>query len=261
MPRPREGFGADVAGSLLDLIDCYRLNYPQRNSEPVATAVSALVEYKKFNRVSLADTELGARLETLGPAGSLGGTQLLNREKLLEQWTGSFGELAPNRHSIRQFTGEKVPANLVEEAVCLARWTPSVCNRQAWNIVRIEDKELIAEALSLQTGNRGFGDTFGGLLVVWMSQEGFHGIEERNQAWIDGGMFSMSLLHSLCSKGVGSCPLNWCASQRADRQLRKLLDLPDAAVVVMFIGIGFLPDEIRVAKSHRRSVEEILAQR
>jgi len=258
LPSPREGFGTEMALSLIDLIERYRELHPYRSSTIVRAALSAINEYRKFNEKALRGTTLYERLARLDVDCEYGGVDSKDRDSLLVEWRQNFSRLASNRHSIRNFTGDPVPRDSVVSALNTARWTPSVCNRQAWRVVSVEDPKVRKNALALQTGNRGFGETLGGLLVVVMNLEAFHGVEERHQAWIDGGMFSMSLIHALCSEGIGSCPLNWCASRRSDDGLRKLLSLDDSAVIIMMIGIGMLPETVRIAKSHRKEIDAIL---
>ena len=47
------------------------------------------------------------------------------------------------------------------------------------------------------------------LLIIAMDLKAFVPAHERYQHWIDGGMFSMSIIYALHSLGLSSCCLNW----------------------------------------------------
>ena len=74
---------------------------------------------------------------------------------------------------------------------------------------------------------------------------------ERHQIYIDGGLFSMSLIYALHSLKIGCCPLNWCAKPQNDKLLRKKIGLKDDDEVMMFLAIGEIKDSVIVAASSR----------
>jgi nitroreductase len=162
------------------------------------------------------------------------------------------------RHSIRTYTGESIDRKYVEQMLEIALTAPSVCNRQASRVYAIDSKKLICDVLKYQNGNRGFTDKVALLLVVVTDQRRFVSVEERNQGWIDGGLFSMNLMLGIHALGLGCCPLNWCASRENDRAVRALLEIPDFESVIMLISVGHIPERLSVATSTRRRVDEIL---
>jgi hypothetical protein len=136
--------------------------------------------------------------------------------------------------------------------------TPSVCNRQAWRVYVFTDDEDKRRVLQHQNGNRGFGDRISQLLVVTCDLSAFVTIGERAQAWVDGGMFSMSLVYALHFAGLGTCCLKAPNEIREDRALRRVCGIPDCEVVIMMIAVGHLIEEFAVAQSARRALEEVV---
>ena len=112
--------------------------------------------------------------------------------------------------------------------------------------------------LSFQTGNRGYGHKINKLLIVTSDMYLFEGPKERNQAFTDGGMFSMSLLYALHSLKIGAVTLNWAYDKKQNSSLHNLGVIPENEKVIVFIGIGFPPAEFRVATSIRRDIEDIV---
>lgn len=135
---------------------------------------------------------------------------------------------------------------------------PSVCNRQAWRVYDLPKSELMASILSCQNGNAGFRDIIPRTLIVACDLRQFVSVGERNQGWIDGGMFAMSLLWTIHAEGLGACALNWSVEKQADEALRKLAPIPDHEIVLMMIAFGHVPESFRVAQSPRKSLGDVL---
>jgi nitroreductase len=170
----------------------------------------------------------------------------------------AFTRVITSRTSLRDFRPDQQPSSeAIEQAVDIARWTPSVCNRQTWR-VHYFTGALVQKLLALQSGNRGFGHRIPALIVVTSDLRLFVDPIERYQAWIDGGMFAMSLLLALHSGGIGTVPLNWAVLNSRDNALRKAADIPPWERIIMMIGCGFPKEDAIAAGSIRRNATEIL---
>lgn len=165
-----------------------------------------------------------------------------------------------SRYSLREFRDEKVPKVVLERAIKLAMKTPSVCNRQEWHIYHSDNNDIIKEVLKYQNGNRPFGQNVQNLLVVTTDLKAFFAGSEHYQHWIDGGLFSMSLMYAFHSLGIASCPLNWSQTPKKDKQLRRAISLKNNHTVMMMIAFGFPNDVNKVCSSSRRPAQEIFSK-
>ena len=165
-----------------------------------------------------------------------------------------------SRYSLREFRQVQVAPLLVERAISLAMKTPSVCNRQAWHVYHSDDQDTIKKALSYQEGNRGFGDQVPNLMIIAADLKAFMPGRERYQHWIDGGLFSMSLIYSFHSLGIASCCLNWSQSPSNDLKLRSAFNIRPNDTVVMMLAFGYPHEESQVCVSARRPLEEIYSK-
>ncbi len=162
-----------------------------------------------------------------------------------------------SRYSVRDFDSKDVDSDLVRRAIALALKTPSACNRQAWHVYHLSQRERIDQVLSLQNGNKGFGHEVHCLLIISADLRAFDTASERYQHWIDGGMFSMSIIMALHSLGLASCCLNWSKGPIDDIKLRKMIKLEGAHSVLMMLAVGYANDELKVCDSARRPIDEI----
>jgi nitroreductase len=164
-----------------------------------------------------------------------------------------------SRYSLREFRDADVAEEVVEQAVSLALKTPSVCNRQAWHVYHSSEQKIKAIALSYQSGNRGFGQNIPRLLIITSDLKAFMAGEERYQHWIDGGLFSMSLVYAFHSLGVGSCCLNWSQSPSKDRALRKRLNIRNNHSIIMMLAVGWPQSRNSVCASMRRPLRHFIS--
>jgi len=163
-----------------------------------------------------------------------------------------------SRSTVRDFAPTPVPQSVIERALGLALKSPSVCNRQASYVYSLHSRREIDLALSLQNGNRGFGHEIPCLLILCADLTAFDTAGERYQHWIDGGMFSMSMVWALHSLGYSSCCLNWSKTPRDDRKIRKLLPIKAEHSILMMLGVGLPRDNIKACYSARKPVSEYL---
>jgi nitroreductase len=262
---PKPGFGAWFHDRLLSNLRRYLERY---GPDPIVrVSLNALSAYAVFGDARGVDTSsLRARLDLLSRAAGIGaadghggGVHRLTARQVQESACRSLESFFRSRHSIRHFGRAAVPLETVEKAVSMAIFSPSVCNRGSWRVHVYSQPGDKAAVLAHQSGNRGFGDQAAHVLVVTSDLQSFASPGERNQCWVDGGMFAMSLVYALHSLGVGTCCLNFCVERRTEVALRACAGIPDSEAVIMMIAVGSLPDEFAVAQSPRRSLGEVLA--
>lgn len=164
-----------------------------------------------------------------------------------------------SRHSVRNFnTTVKPKLAEIRKIVSLAATSPSVCNRRAFRVHYYDDRDEIRSLLELQNGNRGFGQTIPGLFVITVRRSSFVGAGERNQRWIDGGLFAMSLAWICHAYGLGTCFLNWSQTNHQSALLRRVGDIPLTEDIVTYLAVGHPAQDHRVARSPLRPLDEML---
>ena len=260
-------FGLGYLGRLMDLMDIWLHVTGDPRAVAFRGACEALSEYRGQvgNALGEEHPELLAQLDDLlehhlGVRDeSAGGTIRVDapsrREVARET---AFARVVQGRHSVRHFTDEFVPDDVIRRAVELARRSPSVCNRQSWRVhvyTQRSDKERV---LRTQDGNAGFGHLADRVLLICADLRTFVATSERHQPYTDAGMFAMTLILGLESQGVASCCLNVCDYSLRERKLRKACGIPQWEVPVMMIAIGYAPKRFKVAASPRIPLEFIL---
>lgn len=181
----------------------------------------------------------------------------LTRESKQDNNQVSFSKLVERRHAIRSYADMPVSRQELEDAIAMSLRTPSVCNRQPTRVRIFTDRSIISKALKIQGGFGGYNMP-PALMLVTADLQAFMGVSEHNEGYIDGGLFSMSLLYSLEACGLAACPLNTMFGDKADEETRKLLDVPDNEVFIMCIAVGHFRETSRICRSQRFELDRVL---
>ena len=162
-----------------------------------------------------------------------------------------YATLFAGRTSVREYEETAVDREKLHNAVAIAMKTPSVCNRQAYRILFIHNPKFIERALTSQGGWRGYSMP-PVLALISVDVRSFVSVEERNEPYIDGGLFAMSFLTALEHESLAACPLNTMMRANQEQEIRKLLGVPDYEV-----PIGNFPESIESPVSFRYQPEFI----
>lgn len=258
MPESRPGFGKDTIVSLMRALPAHEASFgPTAVGQSVEDVLRSYAADQR--RQGVPNEELEAFLAARRSASTApalpgvepGGFIQLELDRLFPVDSQISRRFLTSRRSVRQFTGAPVPDELMDEAVHLAQRAPSVCNRQGGRLYMSNDPKVMARMLAHQNGNRGFGQTLGAVFIVAEDMRIFMNVGERNQAFVDGGIFAMSLVQGLHALHLGACLLNWSATAGADMALRREFGIPDHHAVITMVGAGYPVDPVRVAASPR----------
>lgn len=260
LPNPRPGFGAEKIKLLLDKGNLYIQKY---GTSPLTSSIAqCLMDYLAFNdRVDYAiDAKTKNNIDTFISKNDLshkGGAKQVTKESIEILAKKPFNEFVKSRYSIRDFSDIDVPIAIINDSIDLAKFAPSVCNRQSWQVHYYNDKPLMKELLTIQNGNGGFTDCINGLMIITGDIKGFTKYES-NQLFVDGGLFSMNIMLALHYYNIGSCPLNTCVPFVVENKIKKLAGIPKNERLIMMLAVGNLQEEFKVAVSQRRSTDAIL---
>lgn len=264
LKSPRPLFGKEKIASLLALIDKYPSGV---NLFPIQMAVGAMLQYVAFNRsLGLGDAYVDMvesrannikgkfKCEARGGTKSIVGIY----EKIADsQFT--YSQFLESRFSCRAFDSRLLSSEEVDRLLKIARNAPSQCNRQSVRVHFYQKPEKVQELLTYQGGSKGFAEAISNLFVVTFQITGWGGPGQRNQGYVDAGLFSMSLMLGCHALGLASCPLNLAVSNRTEALIRRCGNIPQYESLVMMVAVGTVDGRLeRAAMSPRLEVDQIL---
>lgn len=260
-PNIRFGFGQNAIKGLKKAMLDYKEAGHNLDEERF---LSAFIVFQKYCELHKAHPEHTSHIYefleqfAVSPPPLQVGAVEYHKEEILEKAKLSFDKLAVGRISVRDYSPVEVDDNLIYDSINIAMKTPSVCNRQSWRVHFIKDKELLAKTLSIQGGFTGNGLNLGKLLLVTVDLRYFSSVNERNEGYIDGGIFLMSLVYALTYNEIATCILNAMFNKNKDEEIRKLLGIEESEISIGFIALGNYPDTFKAPASLRDSSTKCL---
>lgn len=260
----RLGFGINALTGLSKILDVYNNKKFSKEELRYRIAIAAIKNYKDAHEVKGSDTSFLEDIfdeciisESEIVNSSLAGVHEVKREDKTNNSIRDFKKLALNRVSVREFSDEKVEIDDIKEAIEIALKTPSVCNRQPAKVTIVTIKENIKQVLAIQGGFKGFNPP-DKLLLITSSNTSFISPIERNESFIDGGLFSMSLLYGLEFKGLAACSLNAMMSAEGEESIKNILNIPSDESLIMFIAVGHFLESSLSPKSTRDNINKVM---
>lgn len=264
MPNRRFIFGVGILRDLMKMIDAFVIRY-DRNEQQVLHAVGVIKAYFELHQSKGIENVDGDptffseikdfidKWQDVPVAKQIS----ISRDDFFAARTLPFPEFAASRKTLRHYSHSELPIERIRSAVELALTTPTACNRQHCKVHCITQKDKIKSILDIQKGNRGFGHLADKLLLVTSDLEDVLWIAERNDAYINGGLFLMNLCYALHWEKIAHCILNWSRHPEEDASLRKIIPLKDSEVVIAVLSCGEAPETFEIASSPRKKIETV----
>ena len=201
----------------------------------------------------------------------------------MRQRAADFHSLMDDRRSVRQFSADPVPRDLIETAISTASTSPSGAHRQPWQFVIVGDPEMkrqIREAAEAEEHenyeggrlphdwrdaleplgtdwHKPFLETAPWLVVVFEERYGVNDDGSRRHNWyvkesvgIACGIFIASL------QTMGLATLTHTPSPM--RFLSHILDRPDNERPFILFPVGFPAANATVPDLHRKPLEDVM---
>ena len=144
-----------------------------------------------------------------------------------------------SRRSIRKYTAEAVPDNIIQELLQAALSVPSASNQQPWQFVIIDDRNALNLIPSYHPYSGMVKEASAVILVC-----GDLKLETSKGFWVqDCSAATQNLLLAAHAKGLGAVWLGVYPREDRVTGLKKLLNLPDHVLPLALVPIGFPAEE------------------
>lgn len=143
-----------------------------------------------------------------------------------------FYDVVKKRKSVRNYSSQKVPEDVLVRILEAARLAPSWANKQCWRYVIVDDPEIISRIASPHIV--GFGAP---LMVVLCADPALSGQREGKDYYLVDAAISMEhLVLAAAAEGLGTC---WVAGRLEEATVKSVLGIPDNLRVVAISPLGY----------------------
>lgn len=254
---PKEAFGVVKIMALIENLKIYIKN-PNLNKESVNETLNVLNTYiNKFKgnpKIEQIVEEYNALSAKFGAFKECCvGTMTIHKKDVEEAIDIDYLKFIKARHSYRYFTKD-ASIEQIKQALEIARYTPTACNRQPQHVHIYQGKEM-EEVLAIQHGALGFIDEMSYCILITTNMHAYSHLEN-NQAYVDGGLYAMNLLNALHFAGLGTIPLTCGQLQGTNREKLAQFGVKEYECPILVIGIGGLEEKAEVNVSPRKEYSD-----
>lgn len=152
------------------------------------------------------------------------------------------------RRSVRVFQNKKIPKDVLEEIIEVARFSPTARNVQPWEFVVTVDSQVLKKISELGD-NAKFMAVAQACIAVFCADTKYY-LE-------DGCSATVNILNAAAAFGVGSC---WVAGEKKPYgdEIRKLFGAPEGFKLVSLVALGYPADKDSFKLADKRSLREVL---
>jgi nitroreductase len=155
------------------------------------------------------------------------------------------------RRSVRAFTQEPVPGELLRQVLHATAASASGGNVQPWGFVLVQVPERVAALRSLSPGIIGQPTAVIAICLDSGRASRLGGAGGQEMSWLDIGLATQNLLLAAHSLGLGACPIGSFHSQG----VVTFLELPADVQPVLLVALGY--PAIRPAPPGRRPLGNV----
>jgi nitroreductase len=154
-------------------------------------------------------------------------------------------ELLKTRRSIRAYTPQAVPREIIEDIIDCGRLAPTARNEQPWEFVVVTDKALRSRIAQAADYGRFIADA--PVCVAVLSRQTKYYLE-------DGSAATLNILLAAHAHGLGAC---WVAGDKKPYAARvvQMVGAPEDYRLISLVSIGYPAEKPETGK---RALREML---
>ncbi len=165
--------------------------------------------------------------------------------------------LSMYRRSARWFLKKKVARKDIDEALLVARQSPTACNRLPYEYRIFDDPKLAKIVTNTPFGTAGYADNVPVVAVLVGKLDSYFSTRDRHAIYVDSSLSAMSFAFALETKGISTCMINWPDFEPLEAKMQKLLGLRFDERPIMLIAIGYADPKAEVPYSQKKSLDVI----
>ena len=138
-------------------------------------------------------------------------------------------ECLKTRLTVRRFTDDPVPDEVVERLLRAVQWAPSSRNQQPWHLVVIRDRDTLAELGRTAQSGKFLADAPLAIAIA---------MENADTPWLDAGRALQQMEIAAWAEGLGTCFVGLPTAEQVGK-VKELLRLPDSFELITVLPFGY----------------------
>jgi nitroreductase len=153
------------------------------------------------------------------------------------------------RKSVRRYTSQDVPDDLVKQVLAAAMSAPSAGNEQPWHFIVIKDKEILKKLSALSPYARALAEAPLGIVVCVDLN-----LERHKGYWVqDCSAAVENILIEVTALGLGAVWLSVYPLEERIRYVKECFILPPTIIPFAVVPVGYPSQEVVVSERYDHS--------
>lgn len=146
-------------------------------------------------------------------------------------------EVLQNRHSIRTYTGEEIPEEMLQTIIHAGLLSPSSRSIRPWELIVVREKDKLQQLAACRVGSAKMLEYADAAIVVIADAT-------LSDVWVEDCAIVMSNMHLMAdSLGVGSCWIQGRLREASNGQsteayIREILHYPESFCLEAILSLG-----------------------
>lgn len=146
------------------------------------------------------------------------------------------------RRSVRKYEDRPIDKETIKEIIKAAQYAPTAHNRQPWEFLVVDDKEVLAHLRHIQRWTSFAKDAACVVFVCGDIDRSFNRNKD-NESWsfvdVDCAIATENLMLAAWDKGIGTCYCGAAPMQRVVDDLKEYLQLPQNIRPFAIVTMGY----------------------
>jgi nitroreductase len=188
------------------------------------------------------------------------GAYILTKEELRKDYNIDYKKFIKSRHSTRNYKDEVLKPEDIKEAIEMAKYSASSCNRQYIKVHYYPKGKMRQNVIDYSLGKGGLYMQGVNTFIITFDVNGLDGAGERNQGYFNAGLFATNLVNAFHSLGIGTCFIQFANPAKEEEKLKKLNDIPSRERIAVILYAGYYDEKSIFAVSPRKDFEEYFTE-
>lgn len=184
------------------------------------------------------------------------GAYVLSKEELEKDYSIDYKRFIKSRHSTRNYKNIKLKIEDIKEAVEMAKYSPSACNRQFIKLHYYPSGKMKQNVIKYSVGKGGLYLEGVNTFIITFDINALNGVGERNQGYFNAGLFASNLVNAFHSLGIGTCFIQFNNPSHEEEKLKELNDIPSYERIAVILYAGYYDEKSVFTVSPRRDIED-----
>ena len=159
-------------------------------------------------------------------------------------------ECIRRRRTIREYTKDPIPEDVLEKILQAGRWSPSSSNSQPWHFIVVKDPNTLSELGRIATQGPFISDAALAIVIV---------MENAPRPQLDAGRAIQQMELVAWSEGLGTCFVG-VRIEEQQIEVKELLNIPSDLELITIMPYGYRSTSIGRVGTPRKDLAEMVHQ-